>query len=205
MNGAPALLVRWHALAARADAHFARVLDAFPTQMHCHAGCCACCAPNLSVMLVEALAVCAGLEALPRATRVRLAAAAAHDLPASRCALLLSDRCAVYAWRPLICRTHGLPVLQTAPAKGAAGSADAPGEIGCCALNFAGCAPGPPASFPAAAVLDGERLTATLVVVDALVRRELDGAAPQRVSLTALARAGSRALPPVVRRRLCGT
>lgn len=198
MSAATELLAPWQGVAAKADAHFARIAAAFTDEISCREGCHDCCAPGLSVMLVEALAISAALASLPPALRLPIQQRA--RAVGRRCALLVDGRCAVYAARPLICRTHGLPVLE--PSAGG----DAPAAIRCCRLNFAAQdADRGPGGFPAAAILDGERLTAALVVADALVRQTLGVEQPLRVALRDLAREGVGALPPSLRRRLSGS
>lgn len=69
----------------------------------CRPGCTACCT-NLTVLPVE-------FEAIRRRA---LAAAGGEPIrfdPNAPCGFLTSDgRCAIYEHRPIICRTHGLPI-----------------------------------------------------------------------------------------------
>jgi Fe-S-cluster containining protein len=83
------------------------------------------------------------------------------------CPLLVDQRCTVYDARPLICRSHGLAVVERAGAAAA-----------WCELNYTGGAP------PSASVLQLERLNAPLAVAAAL----WEAGAP-RIGLDELARA----------------
>ena len=68
----------------------------------CRKGCCGCCV-NLTVFPVEFYAILddlkkAGVEGIE------------FDESAS-CGFLKDGACQIYAYRPMICRTHGLPIV----------------------------------------------------------------------------------------------
>ena len=176
------LLAPWYQVAEQADAFFERVLQSSRGQMCCAPGCDGCCQHDLTVMTVEALALEAGLVGLDAAAR-----AAVGRGPG--CALLAHGRCLVYAHRPLICRTHGLPIRQPAAAEeqAAFGRALAAG-VSACPLNFRTGAPDPDS------VLDATRLTAALTVADALVRQALQLPQPGRHRISDVARGRARVL-----------
>ncbi len=76
----------------------------------CRKGCDACCL-HLSLFAVEAAAVAEAIKSLPASKRLTLrqrAKNAVHDGP---CPLLEDHVCLIYQARPMICRTHGLPIL----------------------------------------------------------------------------------------------
>jgi Fe-S-cluster containining protein len=74
-------------------------------RLRCGLGCHACCTDGLSVFEVEADRIRAGAAAL-------LAEGAPH--PAGACAFLdEAGACRVYADRPYVCRTQGLPLRWT--------------------------------------------------------------------------------------------
>ena len=76
-------------------------------RLRCTPGCCACCR-ELSVLPLEAAIIRAaytGLTANLQA-RIRNAASAGGEY----CPFLVDKLCAIYGSRPLICRTHGLPI-----------------------------------------------------------------------------------------------
>lgn len=122
-------------LRRRVDAHFAAAVARTPAAFSCAAGCAACCHARFSVFAVEAAPIRDALARLAVADpllRARVRHQADDPAHAERCALLVDDRCAVYAERPLICRSHGLPVL-------------ADDRVDHCPLNFTADVP-PPAS-----------------------------------------------------------
>lgn len=146
---------RFVALCAKVDALFSAIYKAHREHMQCGAGCAQCCYSQLSVTLVEAVHLARGLAALSPEVRGRLAERARSG-DSSRCAALDDDeQCALYAWRPLICRSHGAPLrrYETRPAargedtcereRGASGSSYIRSKvrlpvIEVCDKNFAG-------------------------------------------------------------------
>ena len=127
---------------------------------------------RFGVFAVEAAKVAGALAELGRVdANLRARVRAQADDPEHRaCALLVDNRCTVYAERPLICRSHGLPVQHR--------DDDGSTHVEVCPLNFTGVAP-PPAS-----VLVLDALNAPLGVL----ARMWDGTG-ERIELAALARA----------------
>jgi hypothetical protein len=146
------LLDRYRELAAKVDAFFARVAERHASDLRCAAGCDSCCRQRLTVTTVEADAVAELVRALPAEARARLG----RDAHPDRCAALDDDgRCQIYAARPLVCRSHGVPIRLRAP-----GSLPV---VQACHLNFT--ARGPAAADPDC-ILDQTTLSATLGMID---------------------------------------
>lgn len=100
------------ALFAKLEGFFSAAQAREGAAITCHAGCSDCCR-RFSVTGLEAGVIREGLTALPDARRDELAARA-HDATTDVCPALDEDgRCAIYAHRPVICRTHGLPIRFT--------------------------------------------------------------------------------------------
>ena len=163
----------WRQVTARADAFFDQVAASCGEHLRCAAECVDCCQQDLEVLAAEALAILHGLEGLPPATLRALERGADHA--AGACVLLLDRRCAVYDARPLICRTHGLPIRY-----GDLEDPDAEAGVSCCALNFVEADP------PAGAVLNGTLLLAGLSVADSLVRQQLGAQKVSRIPISRL-------------------
>lgn len=114
------LRIRWRRLAspvshydqllAKADAFFSAV-EGRGADLRCGEGCSACCHAELSVSRVEADSIRNALRASEQ--REELRARAASDTQ-GECVMLINGRCAVYAARPLVCRTQGLPLAYPA-------------------------------------------------------------------------------------------
>lgn len=146
------LLANYRALLSRVDQHCGGINAEFAEQIACRAGCSGCCR-HLSLFPVEAAVLSRAIEDLPGGIRALLAGRI--DWPENgTCPLLLNDRCTVYGNRPVICRTHGLPLLAVV---------DGQQRVDCCPENFRGVG-----SLPGGAVLQLESLNSALVAINAL-------------------------------------
>lgn len=155
-------------LRRRVDDHFGAAVARTPDAFACREGCARCCGVRFGVFAVEADRIRGALARLAAPLRARVRAQA-DDPSHTACALLVDDRCSVYDERPLICRSHGLPVQQR--------DDDGRTHVEVCPLNFVERTP-PPAS-----VLVLDVLNAPLFVL----ARMWDGRG-ERVELAALAR-----------------
>lgn len=136
-------------LLARVEAHAQQVSTRIP--LHCQRGCTACCYVRLSVSRVEADFITSHHPRRPDApafpTKID-----AHPLfdqlrgPEPCVFLGASGDCSIYEMRPLICRSHGLPIQQD-------------GARDICPLNEEG--------SEAAPALNLELLNTTLAAIDA--------------------------------------
>jgi hypothetical protein len=157
--------------------------------LQCKKGCDACCRVSLSVGPLEAAAVQAGLARLDAAQRARVrergrSALAASDDPEPRCAMLEDDgSCAVYAHRPLVCRTQGHALryprglIPVESVRARAGD----GDVTWCPLNYRGAAPRPED------VLEAERVNELLALVNRRHAAEQQCDPLGRIALSALA------------------
>ncbi|GAB6094801.1 hypothetical protein JCM14469_10530 [Desulfatiferula olefinivorans] len=92
---------------------FCRAADeALPGAMACRKGCDSCCR-HLSLFPVEAVALRLSLDRVEDGVRERIREKAheALDDPDGPCPLLDGSICLLYPARPIICRTHGYPIL----------------------------------------------------------------------------------------------
>lgn len=90
------------ALHRRVDEQAAAIAARHGERLRCRLGCTACCIDGITVFAVEAARIREGHEDL-------LARAEAH--PPGACAFLAADgACRIYADRPYVCRTQGLPL-----------------------------------------------------------------------------------------------
>ncbi|MGD0842921.1 MAG: YkgJ family cysteine cluster protein [Geobacteraceae bacterium] len=140
-------------LVARVDALCRRILMEYGETFFCREGCDGCCR-HISLFAVEAVALAGALSALPAEQGARIRNMASTASGAAACPLLENGRCLLYEARPIICRTHGFPLL-----------ADREGEreIDFCPKNFRGIT-----SFPADVVLNLDLLNTTLAAINAV-------------------------------------
>jgi Fe-S-cluster containining protein len=150
-------LANYRGLLTRVDRLLDGIQRRYCGHIVCHKGCeCGC--RNLSVFPVEALSLVNAIGDLSEETgakiRQRAAAASFWDCP------LLEDRaCRMYTFRPVICRTHGFPLLTHY--KGRA-------SIGYCRHNF-----NDVSCIPDDAIIDLDNINRTLRTVNASVVGEL--------------------------------
>lgn len=99
-------------LVKKVDDKYSEILKAKPKSFACKKGCHQCCAPNLKVSVIEKAKIKNYLEANPEIiTKIEKTN---EDNPhkGKRCDLLdASGACLIYPVRPVICRSHGAPVL----------------------------------------------------------------------------------------------
>jgi len=159
-------LQNYRALLARVDEICTMTAESFQAQISCRAGCDSCCR-HLSIFAVEAAALRRALRQLPKEEAEAVRQTATQASVDGPCPLLQHGLCRLYLARPIICRTHGLPLLVTR---------DGASEIDFCPENFRGAA-----SIPGSAVIDLERLNATLATINALYLRSFPG--PERLTI----------------------
>ncbi len=168
-------LERYDELCAKVDAFVGKVEARHRGEMACRPGCDGCCRVHLTITAVEAARLRAHLARLPFAQRQILRRRAAAPA-AERCSALdQQGRCAVYAARPLVCRSHGVPIRT--PAR--------PGlpQVSSCELNFMAAGPG---AVPPEDVLDQQLLSTMLHAVDTLHRDDTGAIGAARVELDAV-------------------
>jgi Fe-S-cluster containining protein len=171
-----AVHARYRELAAKLDAFFERVQSRYGGAMKCRAGCSGCCRVRLSVTALEASVLREGLAQLPEEARARLAERARQADPGTCPALEADGRCAVYAWRPLVCRSHGVPVRFREP--------EGTTSVSACELNFEGGAQLPEVASDC--VLDQTTVSTVLGALDAAFADARGAPRGERIRLDAL-------------------
>jgi uncharacterized protein len=168
-NGA--LLRNSRGLLGKIDSFWAQVASACPGQLACRQGCDGCCR-HLSLFWVEGAALGAALAGLPQAQVATIRRRARQAAPDGPCPLLSQGSCLLYVARPVICRTHGLPVLLANP--------QGQRQLDHCPENFRDMD-----HLPAGIVLDLEVLNTTLAAVNRLFVAEFFSGAsrPERLSI----------------------
>ena len=158
MNRNDEPIERLSALAERVDADFAVIHERQATQMQCRAGCSDCCRARLSITQVEAAFLRRGLATLSDERRTELAARTLEPDREMCPALDPDGRCGVYAFRPLICRSYGVPLRH----RGDVALVNPP-VIDVCDLNFTET---PVSVLPSEDVVDQTALDDTLETID---------------------------------------
>ena len=138
-----------------------RQLDCFrrrsSAQIACRKGChCGC--RNISIFPLEAVSLAYAMQDLPGVTAARIRQRA-ENASFWECPLLEDRACQLYAFRPVICRTHGFP-LQTIYHQKL--------SIGHCRHNFKNMS-----SIPDDAVIDLDRINGALRAINASAVSEM--------------------------------
>ena len=165
------LLANYLELRARVDILCWQIGEKFDAHLACRAGCDGCCR-HISLFWVEAAALAQALGELPAGEAARIRSRAAGVSPDSPCPLLENGRCLLYAARPIICRTHGLPLLAVQNGNR---------TVDFCPLNFRGID-----SLPGSAVIDLDRLNTALATINTFfVAQFFNGTPPaqERISI----------------------
>ena len=188
----------------KVDGFFERVGGRYPGALTCGPGCTDCCHRQLTVTGVEAARIellIARLAPEARETlasrlrereREREGSGAGERVDAGAgigeaCVALGDDgRCAIYEARPVVCRSHGLPLRFVEPA--ADGRRSLP-VLDVCPRNFGGRDLG---AVDADCVLDQQTLSVLLGAIDALHAKEA-GVDPSRRALGDVLRAALEA------------
>jgi Fe-S-cluster containining protein len=120
---------------------------------------------------VEAAALRDALDALPEQEAESIRQHVAQNASGERCPLLSHHRCLLYAARPVICRTHGLPITY---------AEDHQHNSDCCPLNMT-----ESESVSGTNVIDLDKLNSLLVAVNSLYlsQSETDDF-PERLTIT---------------------
>jgi len=135
-------------------------------EIACRPGCDACCR-HLSIFAVEAAALKAALTRAEGERADLIRSKAKDSAPDGPCPLLHEGLCLLYDARPIICRTHGLPLLiERAGEK----------SVDFCPENFQGVA-----SIAGSDVIDLERLNAMLATINAVYLKASPG--PERLTI----------------------
>ena len=167
----PQPLENYHRLINKVDQLCEGITTLLGDALSCHAGCSSCCIA-ISIFPVEAAALIEAAGQLPPELYHQLKQQLSCPVPGDRCPLLVDDHCLLYQARPIICRTHGLPILITE---------EAGRRMDVCPLNCKGME-----RIPGEALIDLERLNSLLVSVNVLYLREFGIKLPDRIPLNSL-------------------
>lgn len=125
------------------------IQDAHADQLRCRPGCASCCL-SISIFPVEASHILQWI----RETRDPFFTESGREFRfrSGICPMLHENICRIYPVRPLICRTHGYPMLTRESGEAV---------VSCCPMNFTEVS-----VIPSSALIDLDLLTRTLVAVN---------------------------------------
>ncbi len=110
---------KYNALRDKIDAKVSALEQIHNSHMKCKAGCSMCCR-EYAILPVE-------FESILNRLKKEASPAINPNYGPDECPFLVDRRCSIYKNRPIICRTHGLPLLFMG---------DENWELSACELNF---------------------------------------------------------------------
>lgn len=156
-------------LTAKIDALCREIESALGEQFTCSEGCSSCCT-TITLFPVEAAALRDALDTLPGQEAEFIRQHVAQHASGERCPLLSHHHCLLYNARPIICRTHGLPVIYTE---------DQQHKSDCCPYNMT-----ETETICGTNVVDLDKLNALLVAVNALYLSQTEASdGPERLTI----------------------
>lgn len=165
----PHLLENYKQLVARVDALCDAISLSLGGQITCSAGCSSCCTA-ITVFPVEAAAMRETLDSFPALQAEEIRRHVLEHADGERCPLLLHHHCLLYDARPIICRTHGLPIIYTNNGQR---------NSDCCPLNM-----NETESLSGSQVVDLDKLNTLLAAVNSIHLSRSDGAeSPERLTI----------------------
>lgn len=147
------ILENYRQLTARVDALCSGIVAALGEQITCTEGCSSCCTA-ITVFPVEAAAMREALKNIPHQQAEEILRHISKHADDERCPLLSHHRCLLYEARPIICRTHGLPIVYTM---------DKQSNSDCCPFNLT-----ETESLSGSSVIDLDKLNTLLVAVNSI-------------------------------------
>lgn len=163
------VLDNYRNLIARVNELCSSIEQALQGQLTCSEGCSSCCAA-ITIFPVEAAALRHALEELPASEATAILRHVEERASGECCPLLSDQRCLLYEARPIICRTHGLPILF---------SEDNRQRLDCCPLN-----PVSLESLSGPQMINLDRLNLVLVAINALFLKQIQARSDQPERLT---------------------
>ncbi len=157
------LLHNYDQLIERVDLLCRQIAAELGSRITCHAGCSSCCLP-ISIFPVEQAALQRWVGTLSNGERETMGKHLIRGDGPKFCPLLLDDRCLIYPVRPIICRTHGFPILY---------QQEDGRTVDCCPRNdLAG------VELNGSCVIDLDRLNSLLVAINTLYCQQCGSADP---------------------------
>ncbi len=158
-------------LTDRVDTLCADIVSALGEQITCSAGCSSCCT-SITVFPVEASAMREALVKLPTQKADEIRCHVSEHADGERCPLLNQDHCMLYDARPIICRTHGLPIVYTL---------DGLHKSDCCPLNLT-----ETESLSGSHVVDIDKLNTLLAAINSIYLSQTESnETDERISIAA--------------------
>ena len=162
-------------LLKKVDELSSRIIAKYRQHIICRHGCSDCCQQNLTLLPLECAFLQEGFSRLPEPTKKIIHSRTVQNRGEHEpCLLLNQGGCLLYERRPIICRTHGLPLFMRE------GNQE---RLDCCPKNFVYQSL---EMLPKTDLLHVERLNAILIAVNQVFVSTLGIKSETRLPLTQL-------------------
>ena len=106
------IFLNYQALLNKVDEFSSQIIRKYQNHIRCGYGCSDCCQQNLNLLPLEYFFLREGFDLLHEPIKKNVRSRAAQGLgDFSSCLLLDQGACLLYERRPIVCRTHGLPLF----------------------------------------------------------------------------------------------
>ena len=133
------------------DSHFEKVMQLQKNEMCCSKGCSSCCINDLTVCSIEAFYIKTAISPTENKTFNTK-----FNPDENNCIFLIDSECSIYTYRPIVCRTQGLPLLY---------EGDGEKELSVCEKNFHN-------NISSETILDMEKINTALIIINKMFEAE---------------------------------
>jgi hypothetical protein len=144
------------------DLHFEKAVQLQKDEICCSKGCSSCCISDLTVCSIEAHYMKTAIsDKIFNSSNISNAANA-------NCIFLIDNECFIYDYRPVICRTQGLPLLYESDNEDEGDGeheASKEKELSVCEKNFHN-------NISSETILDMEKLNTALIMINKMFENE---------------------------------
>ncbi len=131
------VLDNYNVLLKKTDEKSKEITTRYQEKIRCGKGCHSCCMPGLTVNGLERENIRQYLNAHPALAEKTEANAQANPHKGQRCSFLDAEgACLVYEARPIVCRSHGVPLKTALDPNAAVHISSTEMQLSVCSLNF---------------------------------------------------------------------
>lgn len=128
-------LENYQTLLQKTDQKSEEIVGRYPDKINCGKGCHTCCIQGLTVNPLERESIRQHLARRPELLQASEANVRDNPHAGQRCSFLdRAGSCMIYEVRPIVCRSHGMPLKLAAPAT--VQKTNTEGGLDVCPLNF---------------------------------------------------------------------
>ncbi len=164
------MLENYKRFVEKVDSICIKIEKSYGNYISCKKGCAKCCMA-ISLFPIEAVSISLAIQSLSKKEIKNIRNRVKKSKDNYTCPLIEDNICLLYDNRPIICRTHGLPILI---------NQDGETKIDCCPLNFDGIN-----NFPKDAIISLDNLNTIFVAINKVFVTEFSSIVnlPERIHI----------------------